>query len=322
MSNAREPGRSVAIELESLGKTYGGRKGPGVKAVEDVTLSIGTGEVFGFLGPNGAGKTTTIKMMAGLVTPSAGTVRLNGYDISHQRSAAVLQIGAVLEGGRNVYWPLSAWQNLLYFGRLKGLRGNEIRPRAERLLKDLGLWERRNEQVGGFSRGMQQKVAIAAALITDPPILLLDEPTIGLDVQAARMVRQWITYLAKDEGKTIFLTTHQLNVVQELCDRVAVIRDGIIAADLPLVSLLAQFREDRYRVMVGSTIDPGGLRLPTGSEVAHEDGTTTLVVPTDNHRALYGLLEQLREHDAPVESIDRMAPDLEEVFVRLMAGAR
>jgi ABC-2 type transport system ATP-binding protein len=228
----------------------------------------------------------------------------------------------VLEGGRNVYWVLSAWQNLLYFGRLKGLRGAEIKPRAERLLQDLGLWERRNEQVGGFSRGMQQKVAIASALITDPPILLLDEPTIGLDVQAARTVKQWLTHLAEDEGKTIFLTTHQLTVVQQLCDRVAVIREGIIAADLPLVSLLAQFREDRYRVTIGSAIDPQGLRLPTGSEVAHDDGATTLVVPTDDHRALYGVLDQLREHDAEVESIDRVAPDLEEVFVRLLAGAR
>lgn len=232
--------RAAAVELLALSKTYSRRRAPGVRAVDDVTLSVRAGEVFGFLGPNGAGKTTTIKMMAGLVTPTSGTARLNGFDIATQRSAAVMQVGAVLEGGRNVYWTMSASQNLLYFGRLKGLRADEIRPRGERLLAELGLWDRRNEQVGGFSRGMQQKVAIAAALITDPPILLLDEPTIGLDVQAARTVREWITQLARDEAKTVVLTTHQLNVVQELCDRVAIIKDGVIAADLPLPSLLAQ----------------------------------------------------------------------------------
>src|SRR5260370_30921752 len=135
---------------------------------------------------------------------------------SPERSHAVRQLGAVLEGSRNVYWPLTGWQNLMYFGRLKGLRGHEIKPRAEQLLADLGLWDRRNETVGSYSRGMQQKVAIAAALITDPPIILLDEPTIGLDVEAARTVRDSIAHLAADEGKTTVLTTHQLGLAQEL----------------------------------------------------------------------------------------------------------
>src|SRR5262245_55074878 len=191
--------RTPAIEIASLTKVYG-RGRTTVRAVDDVSLSIPAGEVLGLLGPNGAGKTTTIKLICGLVSPTAGRVRLEGYDIGRQRSRAVLQLGAVLEGGRNVYWSLSAWQNLLYFGRLKGLRGDEIRPRAGRLLRDLGLWEVRHTQVGGFSRGMQQKVAVAAALITDPPILLLDEPTIGLDVEAARTVKDWIVALAREQG--------------------------------------------------------------------------------------------------------------------------
>src|SRR5918996_3122451 len=198
-----EPGvgaRAPAIELRALTKRYGE-----VFAVEDVSLRIPPGQLFGLLGPNGAGKTTTIKMIAGLVTPTAGTARLGGYDIGTQRSQAVQQIGAVLEGSRNVYWSLSAWENLLYFGRLKGLRAAEIRPRAERLLRDLDLWPRRHEQVGSYSRGMQQKVAVAAALVTDPPILLLDEPTIGLDVESARTVREWVLRLAPDEDKTIVL---------------------------------------------------------------------------------------------------------------------
>src|SRR5258706_5277291 len=188
-----------------LTKRY--RRGKGwFTAVDDVTLFVPPGQVLGLLGPNGAGKTTTIKMICGLILPSAGTIRLNGYDVARRRLAAVWQIGAVLEGSRNVCWPLSAWQNLMYFGRLKGLRGTEIRPRAQRLLTGLGLWEQRHETVGSYSRGPQQKVAIAAALITDPPIILLDEPTIGLDVEAARTFKDWITRPARDEGKTVVLS--------------------------------------------------------------------------------------------------------------------
>src|SRR5215472_5813562 len=162
-----------AIELTGLTKRY--RRGKDwFAAVNDVPLSVPTGQVIGLLGPNGAGKTTTIKMSCGLIVPTAGTIRINGHDVGRRRADAVRQIGAVLEGSRNVYWPLTAWQNLMYFGRLKGLSGTEIKPRARRLLTDLGLWDRRNETVGSYSRGMQQKVAIAAALITDPPIILLD----------------------------------------------------------------------------------------------------------------------------------------------------
>ena len=196
--------------------------------MDEITLSVLPGQVIGLLGPNGAGKTTTIKMTCGLILPTEGTIRINGYDVGRQRSHAVRQIGAVLEGSRNVYWPLSAWQNLIYFGRLKGLRTAQIRPRAQRLLTELGLWERRNETVGSYSRGMQQKVAIAAALITNPPVILLDEPAIGLDVEAARTVKDWIKHLADDKGKTVVLTTHELSNARALA-RHSVVRAGTMS---------------------------------------------------------------------------------------------
>jgi ABC-2 type transport system ATP-binding protein len=312
------PPAAPAIEIRGLTKVYGS----GTRAVDDVTLAIPPGQVFGLLGPNGAGKTTIIKMLGGLVTPTAGTIRLNGYDVARRRGAAVLQLGAVLEGSRNVYWSMSAWQNLLYFGRLKGLRGSEIKPRAEWLLTELGLWERRHESVGDFSRGMQQKVAIASALITDPPILLLDEPTIGLDVQAARTVKDWVLRLARDEGKTVVLTTHQLAMAQELADRIAVIREGRIVADLPTAELLAQFREDRYRITLGAPIDGARLPLPEGAAVTHDNGVTALTAPVGSQDELYALLDELRRGDVPLLSVSQVEPDIEEVFVRIVEGER
>jgi ABC-2 type transport system ATP-binding protein len=309
-------GERGAIELRALSKRYG-RGRAAVTAVDEVTLTVVPGQVFGFLGPNGAGKTTVIKMICGLVTPTAGAVRVGGYDVGRQRSRAVRQIGAVLEGSRNVYWSLSAWHNLLYFGRLKGLRGREIRPRAEELLRELGLWERRGQLVGGFSRGMQQKVAIAAALIADPPVVLLDEPTIGLDVEAARTVKEWIVKLARD-GKTVVLTTHQLEMAQELCDRVAVIRQGRIVADLPTRELLSRYAEDRYEIrLAGHLRLPDGL-LPAGARVHAENGVTRITVPAADDAGLHAVLGQLRPQGARLVSVSQVQPDLEEVFVRLV----
>ncbi len=310
-------GGPPAIELAGLTKRY--RRGRGwFTAVNDVTLSVPPGQVIGLLGPNGAGKTTTIKMACGLILPTAGTIRVNGYDVGRRRADAVRQIGAVLEGSRNVYWPLTAWQNLMYFGRLKGLRGAEVRPRAERLLTDLGLWGRRDEAVGSYSRGMQQKVAVAAALITDPPVLLLDEPTIGLDVEAARTVRDWIAHLAADEGKTIVLTTHQLPIVQELADRIAVIRDGEIIADLPTAELLSRFAEDRFEVRVAGLLNGFAGKLPAGARAEADAETTRVTLRDTDQGRLNHFLDDLRAKDIPLLSVTQAQPDLEEIFLRLI----
>jgi ABC-2 type transport system ATP-binding protein len=309
-------GAGSAIELDGLGKTYG--RGDGARtAVRPTTLSVPSGQVLGLLGPNGAGKTTVIKMICGLVTPTTGTVRIGGWDIGADRSRAVMQIGAVLEGSRNVYWPLSAWENLLYFGRLKGLRAAEIKPRAEQLLRALDLWPRRHEQVGSYSRGMQQKVAVAAALVTDPPILLLDEPTLGLDVESARTFKEWIAHLARDEEKTIVLTTHQLHIAQELAGRIAVIRSGEVIADLPTPELLARYAEDRYEIRLSGSLDGLADALPNGARASEEGGQARVLLP-DDAGALYGVLDRLRSLDARLISVDQAQPTLEEVFLRLL----
>ncbi|MFD0430955.1 ATP-binding cassette domain-containing protein [Streptomyces zhihengii] len=282
-----------------------------------MSLSVPAGTVFGFLGPNGAGKTTTIKILAGLLSPTSGRTRLNGYDVAKQRSAAMQQFGAVLEGSRNVYWTLSAWQNLQYFGRLKGMRGADVQVRAEELLKGLDLWDRRDEKVGGYSRGMQQKVAVATALIADPPIVLLDEPTLGLDVEATRTVMEWIRTLSRERGKTVLLTTHQMNVVEELCDRVAVIRKGQVIADMSTDRLLSQFRErDAYEVRIEGDLPE--LSLPAGFTATSAEGATIVTGRVAEPQEIYALVDRLREQHAVVQSLSQVAPDLEDVFMGLI----
>jgi ABC-type Na+ transport system ATPase subunit NatA len=209
-----------AIEIDGLTKVYPG----GVRAVDRVSLAVPSGQVLGFLGPNGAGKTTTIKILAGLLSATEGRVRLNGFDVARNRSAATEQFGAVLEGSRNVYWTLSAWQNLMYFGRLKGMRAREVRARAGELLADLGLWDRRNEKVGGYSRGMQQKLAVAAALIADPRVVLLDEPTVGLDVEATRTVKDCFSTVSPSAASGRTAPPALMNVVLHGMEEAAGVR--------------------------------------------------------------------------------------------------
>lgn len=308
----------LAFELRALSKVYQRSKGMLVHAVDNLTLSLPVGQVLGLLGPNGAGKTTTIKMLCGLLTPTSGRVLLGGVDVARERSLAVQQIGAVLEGARNVYWSLSAWQNLLYFGRLKGLRRKEIAPRAEFLLRSLDLWERRHQVVSGFSRGMQQKVAIAAALITDPPLLLLDEPTLGLDVQTARTVKEWVAQLAHEQGKTIVLTTHQLTLAQELCDRVAIIRQGKLVTDLPTRELLARFRQNLYEIRLGGSVTPDASHLFDGFSLTSDEGGSRIRGAIPDQARLYDLLAACRAHGLPLLAVEPVEPDLEEIFVQIL----
>ena len=310
-----------AIELEGLTKTFRRQSSTPVRAVVDLSLSIPRGQIFGFLGPNGAGKTTTIKMMCGVVIPDAGRVTLLGHDVRRDRGGAMRQIGAVLEGARTIYWRLSAMENLMYFGRLKGVRGKVLKPRAERLLKELDLWERRNDDVREFSRGMQQKVAISAALMSDPPIVLLDEPTLGLDVESAQTVREWVSRLAKEENKTILLTTHQLTMAQELCDRIAIINEGRLIADRSVDELLSLFRRDYYTIRVGGQFNGQG-SLPGGLNLERGDSETTISGDIADQDRLHQVLRCVREEGLPILSVQRSEPSLEHIFIELLKEDR
>src|SRR4030066_415833 len=177
----------IAFRVAQLVKSY---KPDSPNAVDGISFEIESGTVFGLLGPNGAGKTTTIKMILGLIIPTSGSIKLAGYDISTHRNKALRHAGAVLEGSRNIYWRLSARANLEYFGALRGMHGGALKQRIDELLALVELSDRADEETREFSRGMQQKVALAIAMLHNPDVLLLDEPTLGLDVQSARTIEK------------------------------------------------------------------------------------------------------------------------------------
>lgn len=302
-----------AIEIHGLTKRYRAD----LTAVENLSLNVPVGQVLAFLGPNGAGKTTSIKMICGLVQPTTGTIKLNGFDVRRERSHAMQQIGAVLEGTRNIYWRLPAWENLMYFGQLKGISGKVLRDRAEALLRQFDLWERRSDEAGEFSRGMQQKLAIACALIADPPIILLDEPTLGLDVQAARTVKEQVTYLAAAQGKTIVLTTHQLDMAQEICDQVAIIHKGHLITNQPVSDLLHLFKQEQYHIVVAGEVNETIMGELAGLDVETQQGDTRITGLADNQAQLNYVLNALHTHGYTLLSVERTQPDLEDIFVQL-----
>ncbi|MFP4546457.1 MAG: ABC transporter ATP-binding protein [Methanomassiliicoccales archaeon] len=215
------------IEIEGLCKSYG-RRGE-IRALEDLCLDIEEGETFGLLGPNGSGKTTTVRLLNGIISPTSGTARVAGKDIVTQREQVKRSTGLLAESP-GLYEKLTPWEFLEFVGALYGVPKETISRRAEDLLDLFGLRSRSDYLLEGFSRGMKQKVLIAAALIHDPPVLFLDEPTSTLDPRASHVVKDLMKDLSKRAGKTIFVCSHILPVVEEICDRIGVINDGKLVA--------------------------------------------------------------------------------------------
>lgn len=307
-----------AIEIKNLTKRFADGEHDAI-AVDSLSVAVPAGQVVGLLGPNGAGKTTTIKMICGLIQQTAGEVFLNGFHVIHQRAEAMRQIGVILEGARNIYWQLSAWENLLYYGRLKGQSGLHLMVQAEMLLKELDLWERRYENVGSFSRGTQQKVAIACALVANPPIILLDEPTLGLDIHAARMVRTWIEKLAREHKKTIVLTTHQLDIAEQLCDRVIIMQEGRVIADKS-VHEMRQGEEmpHAYQIKIAGALNADQQKLFDDVTVKMHQNSTILSNRAGGAPAFHQLLDRVHKEGLLLLSAQTtQQPSLEEVFVYL-----
>jgi len=227
----------AVIRTDKLSKYYG--KGGEIKAVDELDLEVYEGETFGLLGPNGAGKTTTVRLLNCIIKPTRGTATVNGYDIL-KKDTEVKRITGLLAESPGLYGKLSAQEFLEFMGALYDVSDDILPERIDDLLKLFGLYDRRAYLLEGYSRGMKQKILIAAALIHDPPILFLDEPTSMLDPRAALMVKDLIKKLADTAGKTIFICSHILPVVEELCDRIGIINQGRLIAIGTIDEIIAQ----------------------------------------------------------------------------------
>jgi len=232
------------IELRNLTKQFPVAKGEPHTAVADVSFTVQPGEVFGLLGPNGAGKTTTLRMLCTVLKPTSGSASVAGFDVVAQATEVRRRIG-FLSANTGVYDRMSAWEMVSYYGRLYGLRGEALTGRMEAVFASLQMNDFRHEAGGRLSTGMKQKVSIARALIHDPPVLIFDEPTAGLDILVQRSVLQQVMKL-KGEGKTILFSTHIMGEVQKLCDRVGIVHRGRLIACGTIAELKEQYRQDDF----------------------------------------------------------------------------
>lgn len=305
-----------AIATNNLTRDYGA-----VRALDHLTIEVPAGSIFGFLGPNGAGKTTAIRLLLGLVEPTEGEGTVLGFNIRQHGDEIRRRTGALLEHP-GLYERLSAFDNLDYYGRIWRMPDVWRRMRIETLLRHFGLWERRFEIAGQWGRGMQQKLAIARALLHQPPLVFLDEPTVGLDPVAAHTLRRELATLSRSEGTTIFLTTHNLAEAEQLCDTVAVIRSGkLVAVGSP--AELSDKRKSPQLEITGRGFSEDVLALLSkrAEIAAARMRNENLVLDLRGEVDTAPLVSLLVESGAEVIEVRRRPTSLEAAFLTLMEEA-
>ena len=300
-----------AIEVSRLTKRFGD-----ILAVDGISFQVKEGELFGFLGPNGAGKTTTMRMLAGVLKPDEGRIRIMGFDISKAPLEAKMLMGIVPEMA-NPYIDLSVWDNLMLMGELYGMPKRRRRRRAEELLELFGLGERKDRKARELSKGMRQRLILAMALIHEPKLLLLDEPTSGLDVQSARLIRGIIRELNRG-GVTVFLTTHNIAEADQMCDRIAIINRGkIIAIDEPKNLKAAIKSTQSVEIAFDKPVDESELRQIEGVGEIRRMGDRFRLYTDEPGDVAARLVEYAETHGLKVLSLNTLGPSLEDVFVYL-----
>jgi ABC-2 type transport system ATP-binding protein len=303
-----------AIETHELTRSFGGRT-----AVDQLTLSIPAGSVFGFLGPNGAGKTTTVRMLSALIAPTSGTAQVNGHVIGSDNEAIRGSIGILTETP-GLYDRLSARENLMFFARLYNVDARRAAAQTEHYLRELDLWERRNDKVGGFSKGMRQKLAIARALLHEPQVIFLDEPTSGLDPEAARTVLNFVKTLRR-EGRTIFLTTHNLPEADELCDLIGVFKTRLLRLDSP-EHLRAELFGRGVEVRIAgdsAAYVQAAKALSFVRDVAARNGSLQVSLDDPDGQSP-ALVQALIAAGAQIRSVEPISHSLEDVYMELVGA--
>ncbi|MED4015625.1 ABC transporter ATP-binding protein [Sutcliffiella cohnii] len=315
------------IEVRGVSKQYTKRKTKDiVTAVNNVSFDVHRGEVLGLLGPNGAGKTSTIKMICGLLQADAGSIHINGLDINKKRLKALRHISAVLEGNRNLYWRLTVKENLEYFAGNRGRSRKEVIEEVDKLLEQFHLKEKENELVQGLSRGMQQKLAIAVSLLANTEVILLDEPTLGLDVEISYELREILKQIVKEENRTIIISSHDMPVVQELCDRTIIINKGTVVVDEKVENLLNLFQTKAYSIKLGERLNSRQKEelLLTFPLSTYTENSLQAIVDVNLERSedIYKLFDIFKMEATLVESIDRTTIDFEQVFLQIVKGEK
>jgi ABC-2 type transport system ATP-binding protein len=314
-----EAAAAPVVEVRDLRKTYGDGE-DAVTAVDGVSFDVGAGEAVGLLGPNGAGKTTTIKALLGLVIASSGTARVAGVDVQETPADAYRHVGAMLEGARNVYWRLTVRENLQFFAALSGQRPAAVRDRHDRLLEQFDLAEKADTAVRELSRGQKQKVSLACTLARGADVAFLDEPTLGLDVESSMELRRELRRLVDDEGISVVVSSHDMDVIEAVCDRVIIMSDGGIVADDSVDNLLDLFRTQTYEVQVEGGVPADvreGLVRDFGAEGFTSQGDVERFEVPVTGDEFYALVDALREGGCHVAGLDVVEPDLEEVFLHV-----
>ncbi len=321
-----------AIEVQGLKRVYRAKIGvfrrrvKEVLAVDGIDFSVAQGELFGLLGPNGAGKTTTVKMLTTLLTPTAGEARVLGYDLVQEAGQIRPRIGFVFGGERGLYWRLSGYDNLVYFANLYHVPPDVQKRRIPYLLELVGLGGRGDEKIQGYSRGMKQRLHVARALLHDPEVLFLDEPTMGLDPVGARELRQTIRDL-QSEQKTILLTTHYMFEADALCQRIAVIDQGkIVALDTPAglkhhVQDLSVVEVEVFGIPPEAVERVRALDGVDTVSVENRDQKQALLVQSANGAAAVApVVNTLQGLGLRVGNVAVREPTLEDAYVRLVGG--
>ncbi|MFB6169078.1 MAG: ABC transporter ATP-binding protein [Haloferacaceae archaeon] len=316
VNGERRPDGPV-LRVEALSKSFGD-----VLAVDDVSLSVKRGSVVGLLGPNGAGKTTLVKSILGLTLPDEGAVQIAGIDVHERPRAAARHVDAMLEGARNDYWRLTVRENLRYFATVGGVAPDAVAERHDRLLDQLDLAEKADTPVRDLSRGMKQKVSLASVLATDADVVFLDEPTLGLDVASSLTLRRELRRIVADRGLTVVLSSHDMGVVEDVCDRVVVLNDGRIVADDTVANLRRETGAGRVRVTSPDLDDEamGAVRERFEVTAVRERGGSTRVEVATDSDGIYDLLAHLRSRDVTLAGVETVDPDLGDVLLELTGG--
>jgi len=309
------------LKVENLKKIYKSN-GKRTEALMGISFSMNKGEIVGLLGPNGAGKTTTIKSICTLLLPSSGKIFIKGIDIFRNYVFALKNIAAVLEGNRNIYWRMTVRENLEFFAGLQGINKKIVRKEIEDTINFFHLTEKKNVQARFLSRGMQQKLAVACAFIKNTDILLLDEPTLGLDVESTYELKNLIREKAELDGKTILLSSHNMKLIEDVCESVIIINKGKIVARDKVDNLKNFFRVNAYVFEVeGKIVEEDKDKMEKEFlfvKFQEDKDKTQIEIELKDISRIYDVMDFLKRNRLKLKSVENKEPDFEEVYLRII----